>query len=95
MALPPLAGALVDEGGVAADDQPLAGKSDEPISARSCSSNSEDWNGDEGETPAPPAPDGLTDLPPILPWWGLQPWRALTAPTDPVEDGIRYRDLIT
>jgi hypothetical protein len=54
-----------------------------------------DWNGDDGDTPAPPAPHGLTDLPPILPWWGPQPWRARTAPPDPVEDGIRYRDLIT
>jgi hypothetical protein len=52
-----------------------------------------DWNGDDGETPPPLAPDGLTDLPPILPWWGPQPWQALTAPPDPAEDGIRYRDL--
>jgi hypothetical protein len=41
------------------------------------------------------APDGLTDLPPILPWWGPRPWRARTAPTDPAGDGIHYRDLIT
>ena len=53
-----------------------------------------DWNGDDGDTPPPPAPDGLTDLPPILPWWGSQPWRARTVPPDPVEGGIRYRDLI-
>lgn len=25
------------------------------------------WNGDDGETPLAPLPDGLTDLPPILP----------------------------
>jgi hypothetical protein len=53
------------------------------------------WNGDDGDTPAPPAPDGLTDLPPILPWWGPQPGRARTALPDPLEGGIRYRDLIT
>ncbi|MDA0635161.1 hypothetical protein OUY22_17215 [Nonomuraea sp. MCN248] len=28
------------------------------------------WNGDDGESPAPPAPRRLSDLPPILPWWG-------------------------
>jgi hypothetical protein len=32
-----------------------------------------DWNGDDGDTPAPAAPDGLTDLPPILPGWGPSP----------------------
>ena len=46
-----------------------------------------DWNGDDGDTRTPPAPDGLTDLPPILPWWGPRPWRARTAPPDSVEDG--------
>ena len=52
------------------------------------------WNGDDGETPPPPRPDGLTDLPPILPWWGPQPRR--TRETTPPSDvtGIRYRDLI-
>ena len=54
-----------------------------------------DWNGDDDDTPPPPAPDGLTDLPPILACWGPQPWRARTAPSDPVEGRIRYRDLIT
>ena len=28
------------------------------------------WNGDDGEAFMPPAPDGLTDLPSILPGWG-------------------------
>jgi hypothetical protein len=28
------------------------------------------WNGDDGESPPPPAPNGLADLPPILPGWG-------------------------
>ena len=28
------------------------------------------WNGDDDSTPMPPAPDGMADLPPILPWWG-------------------------
>jgi hypothetical protein len=54
------------------------------------------WNGDDGSAPPPPAPDGLSDLPPILPWWGPQPRRAHQAA--PPEDGgseIRYRDLIT
>ena len=52
------------------------------------------WNGDDGETPLPPQPDGLTDLPPILPWWGPQPRRARESsrPSDITE--IRYRDLI-
>jgi len=52
------------------------------------------WNGDDGETPPPPRPDGLTDLPPILPWWGPQPrqTRETTPPSDVT--GIRYRDLI-
>ncbi len=27
------------------------------------------WDGDDGATPLPPDP-GLTDLPPLLPWWG-------------------------
>lgn len=52
------------------------------------------WNGDDGSTPMPPAPDGLTDLPPILPWWGPQPRRAPAPPPEPPENGIRYRDLI-
>lgn len=29
------------------------------------------FNGDDGETPMPPSP-GLTDLPPLFPWWGKQ-----------------------
>jgi Plasmid pRiA4b ORF-3-like protein len=28
------------------------------------------WNGDDRESPMPPAPDGLSDLPPIMPGWG-------------------------
>ncbi len=31
------------------------------------------WNGDDGSTPMPPAPDGMANLPPILPWWEPQP----------------------
>jgi hypothetical protein len=31
------------------------------------------WNGDDGESPQPKRPARLlTDLPPILPWWGPQ-----------------------
>ena len=30
------------------------------------------WNGDDGSTPMPPAPEGMSDLPPILPGWGPQ-----------------------
>ena len=37
------------------------------------------WNGDDGSTPMPPAPDGTGDLPPILPWWGPKPSRARQA----------------
>jgi Plasmid pRiA4b ORF-3-like protein len=29
------------------------------------------WDGDDGESPEPPNP-GLTDLPPLQPWWGPQ-----------------------
>ena len=51
-----------------------------------------DWNGDDGSTPMPPPPDGLADLPPILPWWEPQPWRARKGtPASAVE--VRYRDL--
>jgi hypothetical protein len=28
------------------------------------------WNDDDGGSPVPKSPDGLTDLPPILPGWG-------------------------
>lgn len=28
------------------------------------------WDGDDGESDVPRSPGGLTDLPPILPWWG-------------------------
>ncbi|MFJ5218740.1 hypothetical protein ACIP98_28970 [Streptomyces sp. NPDC088354] len=28
------------------------------------------WDGDDGESSAPRRPGGLSDLPPILPWWG-------------------------
>jgi hypothetical protein len=30
------------------------------------------FDGDDGEMPVPPDP-GLTDLPPLLPWWGPRP----------------------
>lgn len=53
-----------------------------------------DWNGDDGRTPVPPAPKGLSDLPPILPWWGPGP-RRVGAPADDAVPEIRYRDLIT
>lgn len=54
------------------------------------------WNGDDGSTPMPPAPDGIGDLPPILPWWGPQPSRPrqATSPSGEVTE-IRYRKLIT
>jgi pRiA4b ORF-3-like protein len=29
------------------------------------------WNGDDGESAVPPAPDGLSDLPPVMAGWGL------------------------
>ncbi len=50
------------------------------------------WNGDGGSTPMPPAPDGMADLPPILPWWGPQPSRGRQAnlPSGEVTE-IRYR----
>jgi hypothetical protein len=35
------------------------------------------WDGDDGESPAPPDPE-LTDLPPLRPWWG--PPRAAERP---------------
>jgi len=52
------------------------------------------WNGGDGETPLPPQPDSLTDLPPILPWWRPQRRRAQenSRPADVTEN--RYRDLI-
>jgi hypothetical protein len=54
------------------------------------------WNGDDGSTPVPPAPDGLSDLPPILPWWGPQPRPAQQDQrADDNGGAIRYRDLIT
>ncbi|MFJ5220909.1 hypothetical protein ACIP98_40395 [Streptomyces sp. NPDC088354] len=28
------------------------------------------WDGDDGESAVPKRPRGLSDLPPILPWWG-------------------------
>jgi hypothetical protein len=54
------------------------------------------WNGDGGSTPMPPAPDGMADLLPILPWWGPKPSRGRQAslPSGEVTE-IRYRDLIT
>jgi hypothetical protein len=54
------------------------------------------WSGDDGSTPMPPAPDGMADLPPILPWWGPQPSRGRQASLHSGEvTEIRYRDLIT
>jgi hypothetical protein len=54
------------------------------------------WNGDDGSTPAPPAPSGLSDLPPILPLWGPQPLPTRQdQPADDNSGAIRYRDLIT
>jgi hypothetical protein len=54
------------------------------------------WNGDDGSTPMPPAPDGMSDLPQILPWWGPRPSRARQAtPASCEVTEIRYRDLIT
>jgi Plasmid pRiA4b ORF-3-like protein len=54
------------------------------------------WNGDDGSTPMPPTPDGMADLPPILPWWGPQRSRGRQAslPSGEVTE-IRHRDLIT
>ena len=48
------------------------------------------WNGDDGETPLAPPPDGLTDLPPILPWWGT------TAPASAGDRATfrRHRDQV-
>ncbi len=42
------------------------------------------WNCDDGQAPPPPPPDGLTDLPPMLTWWGLGPRRTreITAPNE-------------
>jgi hypothetical protein len=44
----------------------------------------------------PPTPDGMGDLPAILPWWGPQfsPGRQASLPSGEVSE-IRYRDLIT
>ena len=54
------------------------------------------WNGDDGSTPMPPAPDRLSDLPPILPGWGPRPSRGPhAAPRSGEVTEIRYRDLIT
>ncbi len=53
------------------------------------------WNGDDGETPMPPPPGGLTDLPPILPGWGPQRHRPRPTRTRPDDSLIRYRDLIS
>jgi hypothetical protein len=50
-------------------------------------------NGGDGSTPMPPAPGGLSDLPPILPRWGPQSSQGHQA-SGRVTD-IRYRDLIT
>ncbi len=54
------------------------------------------WNGDDGSAPMPPAPEGLVDLPPILPGWGSQPSRVPQAipPSGEVPE-IRYRDVIS
>jgi hypothetical protein len=41
----------------------------------------------------PKTPNGLVDLPPILPGWGPRRARPPTSPAD--SSAIRYRDLIT
>jgi len=51
------------------------------------------WDGDDGSSPMPKAPNGLADLPPILPRWG--PGRARPAASPADSSVIRYRDLIT
>jgi hypothetical protein len=54
------------------------------------------WNGDDGSTPMPLAPEGMSDLPPILPGWGPQSsqGRQATGSSSEVTE-IHYRDLIT
>ena len=51
------------------------------------------WDGDDGSSPMPKTPDGLADLPPILPGWGPRRARPAASPAD--GSTIRYRDLIT
>jgi hypothetical protein len=51
------------------------------------------WDGDDGSSLMPKAPNGLADLPPILPGWG--PRRARPAASPAGGSAIRYRDLIT
>jgi hypothetical protein len=50
-------------------------------------------DGDDGSSPMPKTPDGLADLPPILPGWGPRRARPAASPAD--GSSIRYRDLIT
>ena len=51
------------------------------------------WDGDDGSSPMPKTPNGLADLPPILPGWGPRRARPATSPAD--GSAIRYCDLIT
>jgi hypothetical protein len=51
------------------------------------------WDGDDGSSPMPKTPNGLADLPPILPGWGPRRARPAASPAD--GSAIRYRDLIT
>ena len=50
------------------------------------------WDGDDGSSPMPKTPNGLADLPPILPGWGPRRARPDASPAD--SSAIRYRDLI-
>jgi hypothetical protein len=52
------------------------------------------WDGDDSSSPMPKAPNGLADLPPILPGWGPRRTRPATSPAD-AHSTIHYRDLIT
>jgi hypothetical protein len=42
----------------------------------------------------PPVPDGLDDLPAILPWWGPRPRRARPTASPNDGRGSRYHHLI-
>ncbi len=50
-------------------------------------------DGDDGSSPMPKAPNGLADLPPILPEWETRRARPAASPAD--GSAIRYRNLIT
>src|SRR5260370_1086528 len=51
------------------------------------------WDGDDGSSPMPKAPNGLAGLPPILPGWGARRARPTASPAD--GSAIRYLALIT